>query len=463
MNTHALGTIYGDDQDVLAAQSARYRQAREGFLARFGPGPVMAFRTPGRINLIGEHTDYNGGFVMPVALDKDVLFLVRPRQDSTVRAINSESAFAPFAFALSAEIPPAPHGDWSNYFRGAGGEICRRFGEQVPIKGMDVLVSGTAPYGVSRGSGLSSSTALTVNAALALVTLNEIPVSRPDLAHLCSEAEWYVGTRGGMMDQFSALLGRRDHALFLDCRPSPQGIYALDHVPVPDSVQIVLLNSGVRHENVRGAFNQRVAECKIGVKLLQSGYPTITHLRDATPGTLELSESDFWTMLEDVLPVRASHEALIRQGLDRRWLEDLIADHRLAAGVPFEVLPRCRHVITENERVLAGVTALRAGQVETFGHLMDAAHISMRDDYGASCPEVDTLVEIAWRQPCVLGARITGAGWGGGVAALVRRGRGADWIDDVRSAYERTTGLTPEIIVCRPGDGAGQVENLSLG
>jgi galactokinase len=446
----------------LSAQRDRYEHAQRQFIDRFGPGTVSFFRTPGRINLIGEHTDYNGGFVLPVALDRDVLFVVRPRDDATVCALNSETGYAPFSFALSAGIPSAPSGDWSNYFRGAGQELCRRFGDRAELKGMDVLVSGAMPHGVPRGAGLSSSTALTVNAALALVSLNDIHVERADLAHLCSEAEWYVGTRGGMMDQFSALLSRRDHALFLDCRPSPQGVYALDHVPLPDDVQVILLSSGVHHQNVRGEFNQRVAECKVGVRLLQRRYPHITHLRDVTPKNLAYNEADFWTVLQDTLPVRATTDELVARGLDRHWLDELIADHRLDAHAAFDVLPRCRHVVTENERVLAGIAALRAGQVKAFGHLMDVAHTSMSADYGASCAEVDTLIEIAGRQPGVLGARITGAGWGGGVVVLVRQGYAEGWRDDVRATYHAATGLDCEVYLCRPGDGAGQVRDPAL-
>jgi galactokinase len=461
MNTLSLRAIYGDDEGLLTAQQGRYAQAREQFEAHFGPGPAMFFRTPGRINLIGEHTDYNGGFVLPVALDKDVLFVVRPRNDTSVQAINIEPRYRPFSFDLSEDIPHASAGDWSNYFRGAGQEICRRFGKRVPVKGMDVLASGTAPYGVPRSSGLSSSTALTVNVALALVKLNGIAIERADLAHLCSEAEWYVGTRGGMMDQFAALLGKRDHALFLDCRPLPNGAYTFDHVPVPNDVQVVLLNSGVHHDNVRGTFNQRVAECKIGAKLLQKRHASTTHLRDVTPETLGLAGSHFWALIEEMLPAMATVEELIRRGLDEKWISELMADYRLAADTTFAVLPRCRHVITENERVLAGVAALRAGQVETFGRLMDQAHTSMSGDYGASCPEVDELVAIARRQPGVLGARITGAGWGGGVVAIARRDSGESWIEAVRAAYKETTGIDTDIFVCRPGDSAGQVEDLA--
>jgi galactokinase len=460
MTVRSLPQVYGTDDAVLAAQRVRYEQARQQFVERFGPGTIAFFRTPGRINLIGEHTDYNGGFVLPAALDKDVLFAARLRDDATVRVDNVEVGFEPFSFVLSSDVPAAPQGDWSNYFRGAGQEISRRFGDRVSVKGIDVLVSAAAPLGISRGSGVSSSTALTVSAALALVTLNGIALDRADLAHLCSEAEWYVGTRGGMMDQFSALLCQRDHALFLDCRPSPDGVYIYDHVPLPDSVQVVLLDSGVRHENAHGEFNQRVAECKIGVKLLQRTRcaAVIAQLRDVTRDALELGEAGFWEMLEDTLPVRASADELIERGMEAEWLEALIADHRLAPDVSFVVYQRCRHVIAENERVLAGVTALRAGQVETFGLLMDAAHASMSVDYGASCTEVDTLVSLACQQPGVLGARITGAGWGGGVVALVRRDSDASWTERVRAAYRASTGLDCQILVCRPGTGAGQVD-----
>jgi len=457
MDRHALQAIYGNEETILSAQVARYADARRQFVALYGAQPEAMLRTPGRINLIGEHTDYNGGFVLPVALDRDVLCLARLRHDQTVRATNAEPQFEAFSFSLSTDIPQAPRGHWSNYFRGAAQEICRRFGDTISLRGMDVYISGSAPHGVPRGAGLSSSTALTVTAALALITLNQIELFRPDLASMCSEAEWYVGTRGGMMDQFSALLCRRDHALYLDCRPTPDGRYTYDHVPIPAGVQIALLNSGIRHENVRGTFNQRVAECKIGVRLLQQEHPTISHLRDVTPQALGLSECDFWRYLQERLPVKAAARALVELGVDRDWIQELIADHQLDPDARFSVLPRCRHVITENERVLAGITALRAGQVETFGALMNAAHASMSEDYQASCPEVDLLAEVTRSEPGVLGARITGAGWGGGVVALVRRDADPGWSRSVAAVYREETDIVPEIVICRPGMGAGTI------
>jgi galactokinase len=276
------------------------------------------------------------------------------------------------------------------------------------------------------------------------------------LAHLCSEAEWYVGTRGGMMDQFAALLSRGGACLFLDCRPMADGTYHYEHVPIPGGIQVVLLTSGVQHQNVRGEFNQRVAECKVGVRLLQAHHPTVELLRDVTPQALGLSEASFWAEIEDLLPERATADELAARGVERSWLDELIADHGLGAGRVFEVRPRCRHVITENARVLEGVSALRDGQVERFGALMNAAHASMSEDYGASCPEVDRLAALVRAHEGVLGARITGAGWGGGVVALVRGGMG--WIEDLQAAYQEATGLTCAAYVCRPGDGAGLVD-----
>ena len=457
MNVRGLADYYGHEADLLHMERSRYEALRKRFLDRHGPGPILYFRTPGRINLIGEHTDYNGGFVMPVALDRDVLFATRPRDDAVVSVANMEEQYLPFSFSLSADIPHAPRGDWRNYFQGAAQELCRRLGERHDLRGVEILVAGAPPLGVPRGAGLSSSTALTVNAALALVARNEIEIERADLAQLCSEAEWYVGTRGGMMDQFSALLCQRDHALFLDCRSSLDGVYHTEQVPVPGEVQIVLLDSGVHHENTRGTFNQRVAECKIGVHLLQQQYPQVTQLRDVTPMQLDLAEDDFWETMEQVLPTHATRAELVAAGVASGWLEEIIADHGLPTDTTFSVLPRCRHVITENERVLAGVTALRAGQIETFGLLMDAAHASMSEDYDASCLEVDTLVSLARKEPAILGARITGAGWGGGVVALARQDADTDWIERVRTAYLAATGQTAQILACHPGRGAGEV------
>nr|HID13614.1 hypothetical protein [Anaerolineae bacterium] len=220
----ALERIYGE---AAEAQQARYSAALTTFTRIYGPGPVHVFRAPGRVNLIGEHTDYNHGFVLPVALDRDVLLLARPRPDEVVRLHNVEPAFPPHTFTIGPTIPAASRGDWSNYIRGAAQMVARHAPPAPPVyggasvRGMDALVAGAPPHGVPRGAGVSSSSALLVVAALALAHLNNWRPDPVSFARLCSEAEWYVGTRGGIMDQFIAMLARPGHALFLDCRPQP--------------------------------------------------------------------------------------------------------------------------------------------------------------------------------------------------------------------------------------------------
>jgi len=218
----ALERVYGA---AAEAQQARYSAALAAFARTYGPGPVHAFRAPGRVNLVGEHTDYNHGFVLPVALDRDVLLLARPRPDGIVRLHNIEPEFAPRTFTIGPTIPTAPPGDWSNYVRGAAQMVARHAPPAPPVHGgasvcgMDALVVAAPPHGLPRGAGLSSSSALTVAAGLALAHLNGWQPGPVPFARLCSEAEWYAGTRGGIMDQFIALLARPGHALFLDCRP----------------------------------------------------------------------------------------------------------------------------------------------------------------------------------------------------------------------------------------------------
>lgn len=448
-----LTTIYGDDADQLLPH---YRAALDAFAAHYGPGPVSLFRAPGRVNLIGEHTDYHHGFVLPVSLDKDVLLLARPRTDATLRLANVEARFSPRQIEISTQIPSGPRGDWGNYARGAAQELAQRFGPY--LCGMDALVAGTPPFGVPRGAGVSSSTALTVVVAVALAHLNDLAIPPPVMAALTGEAEWYVGTRGGVMDQFAALMGRRGHALFLDCRPR-NGDYFIEHIPLPRGYALAVAESGVRHQNTRSAFNLRVAEGKIGVQLLQARHPArhITHLRDVSPAALDMSLTKVLSLLEETLPKRATADELAAQGLDPAWLAELATDHSLPADTVYHVRARCRHVVTENERVLAAVTALRTGDAPALGHLLNAAHTSMKDDYAASCPQVDALAEVAQSAPGCLGARLTGAGWGGCVVALVEVGMVKAFRQKVMTGYRQATGLATAPFVCQSAEGAGLV------
>lgn len=446
-----LERVYGTASGpLLEGQFRRLREALTLFKTFYGPGPVEVFRAPGRVNLIGEHTDYNHGYVMPMALDKDILLLVRPREDGYVRLRNVEPVFEERTFLIGENIPPRPAGDWANYAQGAAQLLAREWGPT--LKGFDGLVDGRPPWGVPRGSGLSSSSALTVAAATAIVTLNGLPLSGARLADACGRAEWYVGTRGGMMDQFISILAQRDHALFLDCRPQmPQGDYYYEQVPIPTGYCVVVVDSRTKHLNTGPLFNRRVAEGRIGVRLLQKHFPQITHLRDV--GDIP------WEDLEPLLPEVITADALRAQGIDPATLLDAGRDPETDV---FYVRRRCRHVWYENRRVLESVRALREGDAATFGALMCAAHRSARDDYEISTPEIEALVGAAQRAPGCLGARITGAGWGGCIVALVEAEAVADFERSVKAAYLAQTGVEAEAFICRSAPGAGRIFSAIL-
>jgi galactokinase len=441
-----LRSIYGEG---APAQAARYQQAVAAFNTAYPPAAahdeLFVFRAPGRVNLIGEHTDYNQGYVLPAALDRDILLIARPRNDACIRLADQEAGYAPVDFVAGPDIPPEERGHWGNYARAAAQALARRRGQ--PLRGMDGLVAGAAPYGVPRGAGLSSSSALTVVTAVALAYFNDWRPEGPEkmaFARFCAEAEWYVGTRGGIMDHFAALLTHRDHALFLDCRPNAEGCCPTEDVPLPAGYRLIVVDSGVHHENARGQFNERVAACRAGVGLLRTCYPTIAYLRDVqdTP----------WDELEPQLPEEITPEELRQQGVELNDLPGLDHQARL------RVRARCRHVGTENRRVLEAVAALRAGHVETLGRLLNEAHASARDDYEISCPELECLVSAAREVEGVEGARLTGAGWGGCILAQVRADAVLAFQDHVSRRYQAETGVPPHIFACRAGPGAGKVD-----
>jgi galactokinase len=444
--TTTIAQLYG--QEALKEQTARYERALSRFSQRYGPGPVHIFRAPGRVNLIGEHTDYNHGYVLPMALDKDILLIARPRTDRTVRLCNIE-AFDERQFEIGSEIPRRPIGDWANYAQGPAQLLAQEYGDA--LQGMDVLVDGAPPHGVPRGAGLSSSSALTVAAAVALVSRNEIDLSGPALADFCGRAEWYVGTRGGIMDQFIAILAERNHALFLDCRPRNETGYAYHQVPMPEGYVVMVVDSQIRHQNTGPHYNQRVAEVRIGVHLLRQVYPDITHLRDV--------QQVPWEELEPLLPVVVQADELASHGID---LDTLLDAGVRPASDRFYVRRRCRHVITENERVLQSTSALTAGDMATFGHLLNEAHASARDDYEISTPEIEALVRIARAVDGAVGARLTGAGWGGCIVAVIRAGQEDSFATQVTRAYQAETGLEAQVFACRSAAGAGEALALNL-
>jgi galactokinase len=301
---------------------------------------------------------------------------------------------------------PSPRHDWTDYVRGVA-VMLRQAGHR--LVGADLLIDSDVPI----GSGLSSSAALEVSTGYALLDCAGLAVDRTQLALCCQRAEnEFVGMRCGIMDQFISCHGAAGHALLLDCRS-----LAFRLAPIEPSVRLVICNSMVRHELAAGEYNLRRAECERGVALLAASLPGIHALRDVSTAQL------------------TAH----------------------AATLPELTFRRCRHVVTENDRVLRAGVALEAGQVEEFGRLMNESHRSMRDDYEISCRELDVLAELACRVDGALGSRMTGGGFGGCTVSLVR----ADAVERFRASltagYAATTGITPEIVVCSPGDGVGVV------
>jgi galactokinase len=443
-----IEAIYGHEIPV-AGQTQRYNEALAAFVDLFGPGPVSLFRAPGRVNLVGEHTDYSQGYVLPAAIDRDVLILARSRDDAEVRVVNVENEYPPREFAISSDIPPHPAGDWANYIKGPAQLLAREVHDSV--RGMDALVCGRSPWGVPRGAGLASSSALTVAASLALMRLNSIPLSYGvSLAAFCSQAEWYVGTRGGIMDQFTAILSQRDHALFIDCRPRASG-YRYSHAPLPEGHVLVLIDSGERHSNTGPLYNLRVVETRLGVRLLQSRYPWVNYLRDL--------EEIPWDHYCHLLPEEISAHELAAKGIA---LDELVQGGTVPEAQTFAVRQRCRHVITENARVLAFVEAMQEANLEKMGQLMVEAHASARDDYEISTPLLDKITDTANEHPDVVGARLTGAGWGGCVVALALAEAVDDLVERVLSLGQEPDGQAVQAFVTSPGPGAGHLATINI-
>jgi galactokinase len=427
-------------------------------------GAVRVARGPGRVNLIGEHTDYNGGLVMPMALDVAVRIAFVPQEEPTV-TLWSEQFSEQASFALGAELSSrAPQGKlpatvppWLVYPIQVAAVLAEA---GVKLRGLRGVVQGDVPM----GSGLSSSAAYEVAAALAMLAaarpevlarahgtpqLREgatgyLQLVPPDphglqasrgthpivtggpwsattvaaahglttvrLAELCQQAEHRVGVRCGIMDQFISLHGQRGHAIILDCRS-----LAWRAVPLPtDRVKVVVIDSGVRRKLTAGAYNTRRSECEDGLSRLRRFDPALGELCDVTPALLAAHEKD----------------------------------------LPPVVARRCRHVVTECGRVAESAEALAAGDVERFGRLINASHDSLRHDYEVSGPELDLLVEIARGVPGVLGSRLTGAGFGGCTVTLAR----PEAVDLLRAAvlerYRKETGLEPRVWVMEAADGA---------
>jgi len=378
-------------------------QLLDEFKVRFGTAASI-YRAPGRVNLIGEHTDYNDGFVLPAAIDFYCWAAVAPRRDRKL-VIHSENFNETVEAGLDS-LSPLEKKHWANYPLGVAWALAQA---GKPLSGANLYISGEVPL----GAGLSSSAAVEVAIGFALLNQSGLAVDRAELARLCQKAEnEFVGAHVGIMDQFISCFGRASHALLLDCRS-----LQYEFVRLPPDLQLVICNTMVRHELASGEYNARRAECEEGVRILRTVLPEIRALRDIT------------------LPQLEKHVRIL----------------------PAKVFARCRHVITENARVKSAVGAFQRGESKALGPLMQDSHRSLRDDYEVSCRELDLMVEIAMAQPGLIGARMTGGGFGGCTINLVESAAVSDFKRNVAAEYSSKTGLTPEIYVSPASEGAQQM------
>ena len=374
------------------------------FRALFGAAATI-YRAPGRVNLIGEHTDYNDGFVLPAAIEFYCSVAAAARPDRKL-VIYSEN------FNESAEgnldaISGIAKNHWSGCPLGVAWAI-EASGKR--LKGANLLICGDVPL----GAGLSSSAAIEVATGFALLDQSELPVDLKNLAEACRKAENdFVGAHVGIMDQFVSCHGRASHALLLDCR-------SLEHnlVKLPSGIQLVICNSMVKHEISSSQYNVRRAECEQGVRTLRAVLPAIHALRDVNLAQLE------------------EHRGLLSP----------------------KVYSRCHHVVTENGRVQSAVAAFESGDLRGLARLMSDSHRSLRDDYEVSSKELDLLVELAVAQPGVIGARMTGGGFGGCTINLVESSAVEPFKRNVAGGYFEGTGRKPEIYVSRAADGVHRWE-----
>ena len=372
------------------------------FVEVYGVSPQVIIRAPGRVNLIGEHTDYNDGYVLPIAIDRDVLIAGSRSKESAI-CLYSMNFDRISAFSLD-NISKDRVNMWSNYPRGVVHTLRRR---GYPVGGANLAIQGDVPL----GSGLSSSAALEIASAMTFQALYEFQLDGPEMATLCQKAEnEFVGVNCGIMDQFISRLGAKNHALFIDCR-------TLEHEAVPitgRNVKFVVADTLKKRGLVDSEYNTRREQCEEAVSLLKTYLPGIRALRD-------VSVSDF---------------------------------KKYGSEIPPTVRRRAEHVVSENDRVLKSVQALKKGDVETFGKLMNKSHESLRDLYEVSCRELDVLVESAWRVPGVYGSRMTGAGFGGCTVSMVANDAVEDFLERVPLEYRARIGVTPLVYVCTPESGA---------
>ncbi|EDA3392801.1 galactokinase [Salmonella enterica subsp. enterica serovar Kedougou] len=376
-------------------------KTRALFAEIFGYPATHTIQAPGRVNLIGEHTDYNDGFVLPCAIDYQTVISCAPRDDRTVRVIAADYDNQVDEFSLDAPIVTHDSQQWSNYVRGVVKHLQQR---NNAFSGVDMVISGNVP----QGAGLSSSASLEVAVGTVFQQLYHLPLDGAQIALNGQEAEnQFVGCNCGIMDQLISALGKKDHALLIDCRT-----LGAKAVSMPKGVAVVIINSNFKRTLVGSEYNTRREQCETGARFFQQPA-----LRDVS----------------------------------------LVAFNAVASELDPVVAKRVRHVLSENARTVEAASALEKGDLQRMGQLMAESHASMRDDFEITVPQIDTLVDIVKATIGDQGGvRMTGGGFGGGVVALIPE----DLVPAVRQAvaqqYEAKTGIKETFYVCKPSQGAGQ-------
>ena len=385
----------------------RLARLRAAHGARTGDLKAQVFQAPGRVNLLGEHTDYSGGFCMPAALNFNMLVAATPRSDEKLSMYSmdfDESVAVPLKNLEALRVESKGH--WTAYVAGVAWSLLDR---GIAIGGAEFTLQGNVPL----SAGLSSSASIEVATATALLALASVTVPKTEVALLCQRAEnVYVGAPSGIMDQYVSVHGVAENALAIDTR-------ALTHelAPIPNALRLVVCNSMVKHSVAGDAYAKVRQQVEEAAEAIQRMKPEVKQLRDATLADLEAARS----------------------------------------SMSPEAFPRGRHVITDSRRVVDGLAALRSGNTKRFGELMNEAHASFRDDFQASCAECDILVEIAQGLTGCLGSRLTGGGFGGCTVSLVEAERTAEFAEALQAGYKERTGIVGDVFPCEIADGAGAV------
>ena len=374
---------------------------KQSFASYFNSESEIIVRAPGRVNLIGEHTDYNDGFVLPMAIDHAVWLALRPRDDRTVRLFSLDLE-ADSAFELDSLTKGS---DWIEYPKSIAYELMKAGYE---LRGFDAVMTGDVP----RGAGLSSSAAVELAVARAFAAVSGIEWDAPKMAKLSQKAEnEWVGVNCGIMDQMASAACKEGHALFLDCRS-----LEIQHAPLPQGVSIVILDTSTRRGLVGSAYNERRNQCEEAAR-----WFGVKALRDVS-------------------------------------VEEFERKTKAEKGLSEVSLKRARHIVTENTRVLEAVEVMKAGNVKRLGELFNASHDSLRDDFEVTNDALNIMVDCAREQASCYGARMTGAGFGGCAVALVKEENASEFVNAVSEAYRQRSNMEAAVYVCKPSEGASLVQ-----